>query len=262
MRQDVPPLTEGPDSPPPAAAAEGSVSLAASRRQVVLDGVGIQVGAIGFALVYGLSARAAGFSPLEAAAMSVLVFGGASQFAAVGYVAGGFSGLGIVVLTAFLNARHVLYSAALAPWLADRPRPLRAFMAHFLTDEAFALTIAHWKRIGRADLWAYWWAAFATTFIPWNLATLAGVLLGGEIPDPTAFGLDVIFPAAMAGLAVGLIAGRRDVIAAIAGSVIGVAVSLAWDPAAGIMAGGLLGPLVAMLVPLPPEPATTPEPAA
>ena len=55
----------------------------------------------------------------------------------------------------------------------------------------------------------------AATFIPWNLATLAGVTLGGQITDPSRLGLDVIFPAAMAGLCVGLITGRRELVAAV-----------------------------------------------
>lgn len=202
----------------------------------------------GFGLVYGLSARAAGFSPLEAGAMSVLVFAGASQFAAVGYLVGGFSWAGIVLLTAFLNARHFLYAASLAPYLADRPRWQRAGMAHVLTDEAFALALSHFRRIGRADLPAYGWAAIGATFIPWNVATIAGVLLGGSIPQPARFGLDVIFPAAMIGLAVGLITGRRELCAAIVGGVVAVAVSLAWDPAAGLLAGGLLGPLAGLAI--------------
>ncbi len=153
------------------------------------------------------------------------------------------------MLTAFLNARHFLYSASLAPYLADRPRPVRALMAHVLTDEAYALSIAHFRRIGRGDERGYWWAAVVTEFIPWNLATLVGVILGGQIPDPAAYGLDVIFPASMAGLAIGLIGGRRELVAAVVGAVVGVSVGLAWDPAAGILAGGLIGPAVAMLVP-------------
>jgi len=221
--------------------------LRASRRRLMVDGLGIIVSASGFGLVYGLTARTAGFSPLEAGAMSVLVFAGAAQFAAVGYVAGGFSWIAVVLLTGFLNARHFLYAAALAPYLADRPRPVRAVVAHVLTDEAFALAIAHFRRIGRGDLWGYWWAAIVVTFIPWNIATLVGVLIGGAIPDPGRFGLDVIFPAAMAGLAVGLVTGRRELVAALVGGVVAVAVSLAWDPAAGVLAGGLLGPLVGLL---------------
>ena len=229
--------------------ADGVESLGDSRRRMVLDSLGIIASATGFGLVYGLSARAAGFSPLEATGMSVIVFAGASQFAAVGYLLGGFSWAGIVLLTAFINARHFLYSAALAPYFADRPRWLRAALAYVLTDEAFALSLSHFRRIGRADLPAYWWAAIGVTFIPWNLATLAGVLVGGAIPEPARFGLDVIFPAAMIGLAIGLITGRRELVAAIVGGVVAVAVSLAWDPAAGLLAGGLLGPLAGMATP-------------
>jgi 4-azaleucine resistance transporter AzlC len=228
----------------------GSWDIRDSRRRLLKDSVGIMVSAGGFGLVYGLSARAAGFSPLEAGAMSLFVFAGASQFVAVGYVLGGFSWAAVLVLTTFLNARHFLYGAALAPFLADVPRRQKVLMAHVLTDEAFALAIAHFRRIGRADACGYWMGAIVSTFIPWNLATFVGVTVGGSIPDPTRFGLDVIFPAAMAGLAVGLVAGRRELVAAIAGALIGVAVALAWDAAAGIIAGGVLGPLLGMVVPV------------
>jgi predicted branched-subunit amino acid permease len=98
-------------------------------------------------------------------------------------------------------------------------------------------------------MWGYWWAAIVGDFIPWNLATIAGVLIGGQIPDPSIYGLDVIFPAAMAGLAVGLVTGRRELVAATSGAAIGVAVGLASDPAAGILAGGLIGPLLGLLTP-------------
>jgi len=222
------------------------MTIEASRRKLVTDGLAMSASAIGFGFVFGLSARAAGLTPLDASAMSVLVFAGASQFAAVGYVASGFGWLGIVLLTALINARHFLYSAAIAPYLADERRTTRAAMAHVLTDEAFALSIAHFQRIGRGDRRAYWIAAVLIMFIPWNLASLAGVLVGGAIPDPSRFGLDVIFPAAMAGIAVGLITGRRELVAAISGVVIGVALGLAVDPAIGVVAGGLCGPLVAM----------------
>jgi len=224
-------------------------AVRASRRRLVIDSLGIIVSGVGFGLVYGLAARSAGFSPIEAGAMSIIVFAGAAQFAAIGYVLGGFSWLGVVLLTAFLNARHVLYSAALAPYVADKSRPYRAVLAHLLTDEAFALSLAHFRRIGRADMWGYWWAAIVGDFIPWNLATIAGVLIGGQIPDPSIYGLDVIFPAAMAGLAVGLVTGRRELVAATSGAAIGVAVGLASDPAAGILAGGLIGPLLGLLTP-------------
>jgi len=92
-------------------------------------------------------------------------------------------------------------------------------------------------------------AAIGSTFIPWNLATFAGVLLGAQIPDPARFGIDIIFPAAMVGLSVGLITGRRELVAAIVGAGVAVIVALAASPAIGIVAGGVIGPAVGLLVP-------------
>jgi 4-azaleucine resistance transporter AzlC len=211
------------------------------------------VSAAGFGFVYGLSAREAGFSPIEAMAMSTIVFAGAAQFAAVGYVASGLAWPGIILLTALLNARHLLYSAALSPWLRRVGFGQRAVMAHLLTDEAFALSIAHFRRVGRTDVRGYWLGAIGSTFIPWNVATLAGVLLGAEIPDPAVVGIDIIFPAAMIGLAVGLITGRRELVAAIVGASIAVVVALLSGPSIGIVAGGVLGPVAGLLTPADPS---------
>jgi 4-azaleucine resistance transporter AzlC len=216
-----------------------------SRRRLLVDSAGLAVGVGAFGFIYGLSAHSVGLSPIEAAAMSSLVFAGASQFAALGYMAGGL-GLGsIVILTALLNARHIVYSATLAPWLADRQPWKRALMAHFLTDEAFALSLAHFRRLGRADEPGYWWAAVGAIFLPWNLATIAGALAGGAIPDPSRAGLDVLFPAAMAGIAVTLVVDWRTLGALLIGAPSAVAISLIWDPAIGVIAGALVGALAA-----------------
>jgi predicted branched-subunit amino acid permease len=182
-------------------------------------------------------------------AMSLIAFGGAAQFAAIGFVTTGLSWPVIGLLTFLLNARHVLYSAALAPWFRGRSMAERALAAHLLTDESFALAIAQFRRIGRFDPVGYWYPAIVTTLIPWNIATFAGVMLGDAIIEPSRFGIDVIFPAAMAGLTVGLVSGRRELVAALAGAAIGVASSLAISPTIGIIAGGVLGPLAGLMVP-------------
>jgi 4-azaleucine resistance transporter AzlC len=252
MREDVPALGGATE---PGTSEPGPSTLEASRRRLLVESLAIAVSALGFGFVYGLSARQAGFSPLEAMAMSTIVFAGAAQFAAIGYVTAGLAWPAIALLTFLLNARHLLYSAALGPWLSDVPRPRRAVMAHLLTDEAFAVSLAHFRRLGRTDETGYWIGALGSTFIPWNLATLAGVYAGGSIPEPGRFGVDIIFPAAMIGLAVGLITGRRELVAALAGAGIGVAWALfvspplGLEPATGVVAGGVIGPLVGLLVP-------------
>jgi hypothetical protein len=53
----------------------------------------------------------------------------------------------------------------------------------------------------------------------------------------------------MIGLAVGLVTGRRELVAAIVGAAIAVVVALLSSPSIGIVAGGVLGPLAGLLVP-------------
>ena len=84
-------------------------------------------------------------------------------------------------------------------------------MAHLLTDEAFALSIGHFRRVGadrrtrlldRGDRRR---RSSRGTSPP-----SAGSSWAAQIPDPTRFGIDIIFPAAMIGLAVGLITGAAS----------------------------------------------------
>jgi predicted branched-subunit amino acid permease len=226
---------------------EAPMDVGASRRRLVLDSLGVIAAVCGFAVVFGLSARAAGFSAVEAMAMSTILFAGSAQFAAAGSVAAGLGWPAIALQVGSINARHLLYSTTLAPYLEDQPRWLRALMAHVLTDEAFALSIAHFRRIGRADLPGYWWASLGVVFVPWNVFTLVGVALGGAIVEPRALGLDVVFPVAMAGLGLGLIHGRREIVAGVAGAAVAVGVGLSTGAFGGVIVGGLVGPLVAIL---------------
>ncbi len=226
------------------------MAIGEARRRLLIDSAGIAVSAAGFGFVYGLAAHGAGLSVVETVAMNLLVFAGAAEFAALGYITQGLPWATILLLTGLLNARHLLYSASLAPRLRHVPRFQRALMAQVLTDESFALSSAHFQRLGRTDAPGFWIAALGATWVPWNVATLAGFFTGGAVADPARFGLDVVFPAAMAGLGVGLLAGRREIIAGGAGAVIAVACSLAFGPGVGIVAGGLLGPAVALAAPL------------
>ena len=198
--------------------------------------------------MYGLAARQTGLSLAEGLAMSAIAFGGSAQFAALGLLAQDVPWLSIIVLTGLLNARHLLYSASLAPWFAGRPRRERIWSAHFLTDEVFALVMPAFRALGRHDTRTYL-IAVCLTFVPWVSATALGMLFGELLPAPETMGLDVVFPAAMAGIAVALVVDRRALAALVAGALLGVAVALVVGPSVGVLAGGLLGPAIALLVP-------------
>lgn len=241
-----------------------AMDVAASRRRLMRDSVAIAAYALPVGLVYGLATLQAHFSLADVIVSCVVVLAGGAQFAAAGLVKDGASWLAIVGVTALVNARHLLYSAALAPYVAERPRRERAILAHLLTDETFALSLAHFRRIGRFDGRGYWIAALVI-LVPWTAGSAIGYLAAGSV-DIARLGLDVAFPAAMAGLSLGMVSGRRDVAAALGAVAVAVAVGLFAGTSVGLVAGAVIGPLFGLAVrpsatdkDRPPE---TPEPSA
>ncbi len=96
-------------------------------------------------------------------------------------------------------------------------------MAHVLTDEAFALSIAHFRRHRPGRRPGLLDRRHRLDVHPVEPGHARRRVLGGQIADPSQLGLDVVFPAAMAGLCVGLITGRRELVAAAVGAAVGVA---------------------------------------
>lgn len=128
--------------------------------------------------------------------MSVLVFAGGAQFLAVGVIAAGGGPIAAVVGGLVLNARHLPYGLALGEIIGRGP--LRRLLgSHLLIDESTAFAMAQ-RDPDRAR--AAYWASGIALFVAWNLGTVAGVLVGGVVGDPTAFGLDALFPAALLAL--------------------------------------------------------------
>ena len=221
--------------------------VAESRGVLVRDALVIAAYALPVGLVYGLATLQAGFSVLDTIAMCLLVLAGGAQFAAVGMVKDGAPWLAIAGVTLLVNARHLLYSAALAPYLTTASRRERALQAHFLTDESFALSLAHFRRIGRLDRRGFWFAAMSVT-VPWTVGSTIGYLAAGAV-DIERLGLDIAFPAAMAGLSLGMVSGRRDIAAVMGAVSVAVPVGLVAGASVGLIAGALIGPLVGLAVP-------------
>jgi 4-azaleucine resistance transporter AzlC len=234
----------------------------ASRRQLTRDAMAIAAYALPVGLVYGLATLQAHYSFLDVLANSTIALAGGAQFAAAGLVKDGASWLAIAGVVALINARHLLYSAAVAPYLTATSRRERAVMAHFLTDESFALALAHFRRIGGFERRGYWIAAMAI-FVPWTIGSCLGYIVAGAV-DTNRLGLDVAFPAAMAGLSLGMVSGRRDVAAALGAVAVAVPVGLAAGASIGLVAGALIGPCFGLAVSASPNDESsapeTPEP--
>ena len=200
------------------------------------------LGVAPFGAIYAVSALAAGLSRAQTLAMSLFVFAGASQFTAAGLFAAGASPATIVITTLVINARHALLAASVAPFVR-RARPgAKALLAFQLTDESYAIGMRRWLA-GDGSL-AYQFGSNISLYVIWQASTVAGILLGALIPDPAAYGLDLVFPLTFIGLLVPLLRERVSVgVAAVAG-LLTVAAALLLPGSwyiliAGVVASGL-----------------------
>jgi predicted branched-subunit amino acid permease len=174
---------------------------------------------------FGAASVSGGLAWWVPVALSVLVFAGGSQIAAVGVVLAGGSPVAAVLAGAVLNTRLFAYGFA----VADVVRPAdpgatggmagavrrwltRLLGTHVITDESVAFALRQPDPVRRRS-------AF------WGCGVGLFVALGSTVRDTSAFGLDATFPAVMLALALPTLTSRPTRIAAGAGAVIAVALT-------------------------------------
>jgi predicted branched-subunit amino acid permease len=164
--------------------------------QATRDGLalGLAVGTSG--LAFGAAAVASGLSVAQACVLSLVGYTGASQFALAGVVAAGGNLAAGTAGAVLLGSRNGLYGLRLAGLLRARGA-VRLLAALAITDESTAVALAQpTPEAARAGFRA----TFASLYLTWNAATLAGAAGAGRLGSPAAFGLDVVGPAAFLAL--------------------------------------------------------------
>jgi 4-azaleucine resistance transporter AzlC len=144
--------------------------------------LGTAVGVFGFS--FGVGAVSAGATVLQACAMSLLVFTGASQFSAVSVVGAGGSTASALSGALVLAARNGVYGLTMGRRVRGR-LGTRLVAAQLTIDESTAMSVAQRDPVAQR---AAFWITGGCVYLFWNLGTLAGALLGSAI-DPQTFGL-------------------------------------------------------------------------
>jgi 4-azaleucine resistance transporter AzlC len=145
--------------------------------------------------------RAAGLSVAEIALLSLVLYAGSAQFVVASMVAVASPAAAVVVTVFFVNLRHLLLSAALAPALSKLPAWKNALVGAQLTDETFVIA---WGRTANGGtLTAPWmWGLNVSAYLAWAAANVAGALLGGALGDSRTLGFDFALTAMFAALLV------------------------------------------------------------
>jgi 4-azaleucine resistance transporter AzlC len=159
-----------------------------------------------FGILYGALAQASGLSIATTMAMSILVFAGASQFVAVNLLLASAPIIMIIAATFIVNLRHLMYGAHLMEYVKHLSRSLRAIMAFWLTDEAYAVMADRTRRsYDRSSLHYYYLGAALFMYLNWQTCSYIGFELGLQLSDPMAWGLDFAMVVAFIGVIVPLL---------------------------------------------------------
>lgn len=202
-------------------------------------------GVFAFGAISGVAMVAAGMPHYMAMAMSVLVYAGTSQLAALQLLSSG-TPLAIVILAGLvINLRFSIYSLSIAPHLAAAGPRWKLLLAYLLSDNGYAMTIRGYERPQDAagKVW-YYLGCCSVIWLTWQTATLTGIVLGTRIPAGWHLEFSIVLTF------LGIVAPTiRDRAVAAAACASGVTAVLAWPlplrlglliaVAAGICAGML-----------------------
>lgn len=155
----------------------------------------VVLGYLGIGFAAGVVERAAGLSYAEILLLSTVLYAGSAQFVVTSLLTLGSPAPAIVLTVFFLNLRHLLLSAALAPALRAVPAWKNALLGLQLTDETFVVASSA-RNISAAWMAGLNLAAWST----WAVANLAGAALSGVAGDTRALGFAL--PCMFAGLLV------------------------------------------------------------
>lgn len=196
-----------------------------------------------FGLAYGLAAVQTGLNPTETVLMSMMVFAGTAQFAALDLWGVEVPVLPLLVTTFAINARHLLMGASLYPWLRHIPAHRRYGVLLVMSDANWAMTLNECQ-YGRPNLGLLLGGGIAL-WLTWLSGTVLGMVSGSAIAQPEVFGLDMVLGCFMLAMALG---GRKNARALTAWAVAGVSALAAywWLPpnthvVVGALGGGLVG---------------------
>lgn len=206
-------------------------------KQAFSDAIPLFVPAVPFAFVIGLAVVDSGIHPFVGWSSAWLIFGGAAQLTVISLLGAGTALIAAITAGLVVNARHVMYSAALAPTFQKQPKWMQLLGPYALIDQMFALAAL------RVDddpetFRTYYLTAGATFWTLWQITVALGLFIGPSIPEEWNLGFAV--PILFIGLIVIGIDRYPKLVAGLVGG--GVTYLFAGLPnRAGLLVGALVG---------------------
>jgi 4-azaleucine resistance transporter AzlC len=198
--------------------------------------LGIPYAVVGFVLSmsFGVLARQAGFTALQAIVTAAIVFAGSAQFAGLAVIASGGTAVAAVAAGTLMNGRFLAMGTALAPSLPGGAAA-RALQGQTVVDSSWALA-------NRGDGTFDRWLLFGTTvpqYVTWVLGTVVGAYSGDLLGDTDRLGLDAVFPTFFLGILIAELRSPRSRVVALCGVVVALALVPFTPPGVPILAAAV-----------------------
>jgi predicted branched-subunit amino acid permease len=184
--------------------------------------VGISLGIGAWGLVTGVAMAKSGLPMSLSILMSLLVFAGSAQLAALPMVVSGAPVWMVWAIALCVNLRFVIFSAQWRPYFAHLPRWQRMMRGYFTADLNYVVFMSRFPEPRFApEQTPYFWGGVTVNWPSWQFPTLAGLLLADAIPTQWGFGFAGIL--ALLGLMYSLLTDRASWVAALVASTAAIA---------------------------------------
>ncbi len=152
------------------------------------DAIPIAMGYYAVAFSMGILAGKAGLTAIEGFISSFFIRASAGEYVVYSMVAIGASYMELAAMSVIANIRYMLMSTALTQKLApDVARWKRLVCSTFITDEVFAISIAHPHYVPPA----YIFGAFIMSTSGWASGNVSGIIAGNVLPANIVSALSV-----------------------------------------------------------------------
>ncbi|MDL2306863.1 AzlC family ABC transporter permease [Desulfovibrio sp. OttesenSCG-928-C06] len=212
------------------------------------NAVPIILGYLPLGFAYGVLAGEAGLSVLETALMSLLVFAGSSQFIAVNMILAGAPALSIVITTFVVNARHMLMSAAMVPFVRNWSRARQILFGFGLADEPFVMNISNFAK--KEVRYEEALGVNVASYLGWSVPGIAGAITGQLMGDLSPLGLDFALAGLFIALLVPFFKERRELVTALIAGTLSVVLYLAGVGRWNIILATLAAATIGLLLPI------------
>jgi predicted branched-subunit amino acid permease len=178
----------------------------------------VSPGIAAWGVTTGVALANSGMSMFEVSAMTLMVFAGSSQLAAMPLIVAG-APLWVIWLTALcVNLRFAVFSAHVRPFFMKFGLPKRITYAYLLTDLSYVIFIKRYKTVpttdhGIAEMDRYWSALGFINWFTWMLFSFLGIALASVIP--LSWGLSFAGILALMGISCSLVTTRLRAFAAV-----------------------------------------------